>query len=203
MFVEDGHSVMLAQSYAKNFGLSVPIQLILPTAPGVSNEGGSSPLLALLPAVSWPWVPAWGSLEPPRQGDENAQKTGKNGGKMGETRSKKCEGVGITLLRRRRGCRAAFAAPGLFLGAAPLLLLLALALLLAGRRLALKDLHRLLALGLVRQSECVPVVTATSDVNSDVLCKWGWRMGFGMHVGAYRWGKGVAAASLLRVVHLR
>ena len=45
MFVEDGHSVMLAQSYAKNFGLSVPIQLILPTAPGVSNEGGSSPLL--------------------------------------------------------------------------------------------------------------------------------------------------------------
>ena len=51
----------------------------------------SSPLLALLPDVSWPWVPACGSLEPPRQDGENAQKTGKNGGKMGETRSKTCE----------------------------------------------------------------------------------------------------------------
>ena len=28
MFVEDGHSVMLAQSYAKNFGLSVPIDTL-------------------------------------------------------------------------------------------------------------------------------------------------------------------------------
>ena len=27
-------------------------------------------------AVSWPWVPAWGSLEPPRR---DAQKTGDNG----------------------------------------------------------------------------------------------------------------------------
>ena len=54
-------------------------QVILPTAPGVSNEGGSSPLLVPLPAVSWPWVPAWGSLEPSRRGGENAQKTGKNG----------------------------------------------------------------------------------------------------------------------------
>ena len=42
------------------------LQVILPTAPGTSNEGGSSPLLVPLPAVSWPWVPAWGSLEPPR-----------------------------------------------------------------------------------------------------------------------------------------
>ena len=33
-------------------------QVILPTAPGVSNEGGSSPLLVLLPAVSWLWVSA-------------------------------------------------------------------------------------------------------------------------------------------------
>ena len=40
--------------------------LVTVVAPGVSNEGGSSPLLVLLPAVSWPWVPAWGSLEPPR-----------------------------------------------------------------------------------------------------------------------------------------
>ena len=61
-------------------------KVILPTASGVSNEGGSSPLLAPLPAVSWRWVPAWGSLEPPRRGGENAQKTGKNGAKMGEIR---------------------------------------------------------------------------------------------------------------------
>ena len=65
--------------------------MILPTASGVSNEGGSSPLLVPLPAVSWPWVPAWGLLEPPRQGGENAQKTGKNGEKMGEIRPKECE----------------------------------------------------------------------------------------------------------------
>ena len=43
-----------------------PLQVILPTAPAVSNDGGSSPLLVPLPAVSCPWVPAWGSLEPPR-----------------------------------------------------------------------------------------------------------------------------------------
>ena len=40
------------------------IQVILPPAPGVSNEGGISPLLGPLPAVFRPWVPAWGSLEP-------------------------------------------------------------------------------------------------------------------------------------------
>ena len=66
-------------------------QVILPTAPGVSNEGGSSPLLALLPAVSWPWVLAWGSLEPPRRGGENAQKTGESGGEMAEIWPKTCE----------------------------------------------------------------------------------------------------------------
>ena len=38
-------------------------------------------LLVLLPVVSWPWVPAWGSLEPPRRDGENAQKTEKTGGK--------------------------------------------------------------------------------------------------------------------------
>ena len=37
------------------------VQVILLTAPGVSIEGRSSPLLVLLPAVSWPWVPACGS----------------------------------------------------------------------------------------------------------------------------------------------
>ena len=66
-------------------------QLILWLAPGVSNEGGSSPLLVPLPAVSWPWVSAWGSMEPSRPGGENAQKTRKNGGKMGEIWPKKCE----------------------------------------------------------------------------------------------------------------
>eukprot|EP01045_Picozoa_sp_COSAG04_P000679 COSAG04_NODE_18_length_39571_cov_50.788128_9_plen_81_part_00 len=64
-------------------------QVILPTAPGVSNEGPRSRVLALLPAVSWAWVPAWGSLEPPRRDGENAQKTGKNGGKMGEIQPNK------------------------------------------------------------------------------------------------------------------
>ena len=59
-------------------------QVILPPAPGMSNEGGSSPLLVPLPAVSWLWVPACGSLEPPRRGGGNAQKTGENGAKMGE-----------------------------------------------------------------------------------------------------------------------
>ena len=44
-----------------------------------------------LPAVSWPWAPACGSLEPPRRDGENAQKTGKNGGKMGEIWCKTCE----------------------------------------------------------------------------------------------------------------
>ena len=57
------------------------IQVILPTAPGVSNEGPSSRLLVLVPAVSWPWVLAWGSLEPPRRDGENAQKRGKTGKK--------------------------------------------------------------------------------------------------------------------------
>ena len=66
-------------------------QLILPPAPGVSNEGGSSELLVALPAASWPWVLAWGSLEPPRRDGGNAQKTGESGGKMGEIRSKTCE----------------------------------------------------------------------------------------------------------------
>ena len=60
-----------------------PLQVILPPAPAVSNEGGSSELLVLLPAVSWSWVPAWGSLEPSRQDGENAQKTRKKRGKNG------------------------------------------------------------------------------------------------------------------------
>ena len=66
-------------------------QVILPTAPGVSNEGGSSELLALAPAVSWPWVPSCGSLGPCRRGGENAQKTGE---KTGEIRPQKCERKG-------------------------------------------------------------------------------------------------------------
>ena len=66
-------------------------QVILPTAPGTSNEGRSSPVLVPLPAVSWPWVPAWGSLEPSRRGGENAQKTRKSGKRMGGIWPKKCE----------------------------------------------------------------------------------------------------------------
>ena len=70
---------------------SCAAQAILWLASGASNEGPSSPLLVPLPAVSWPWVPAWGSLEPSRRGGENAQKTRKNGEEMGEIRPKKCE----------------------------------------------------------------------------------------------------------------
>ena len=39
--------------------------------------------LGPLAAVSRPWVPAWGLLEPPRRDGENA-KTGRNGQRMGE-----------------------------------------------------------------------------------------------------------------------
>ena len=52
--------------------------------------------LGALDTVSWPWIPVLGSLESPCRDGENAQKTGKNGGKMGEIRPKTCEGVGIT-----------------------------------------------------------------------------------------------------------
>ena len=63
------------------------LDLVLPGDPLVSSCGverrGSSELLALAPAVSWPWVPAWGSLEPPRPGGDNAQKSGGKRGKSG------------------------------------------------------------------------------------------------------------------------
>ena len=68
---------------------------LLPVDPLVSVCGverrAEFSALGSLAAVSWPWVPAWGSLEPSRRGGENAQKTGKNGEEMGEIRSKKCE----------------------------------------------------------------------------------------------------------------
>ena len=67
-------------------------EVILPTAaPAVSNEGPSSRVLVLVSAISWLWVLAWGSLEPPRRDGENAQNTGKNGEEMGEIWSKTCE----------------------------------------------------------------------------------------------------------------
>ena len=52
--------------------------------------------MALAPAVSWPWVQACDSLEPPRRDGEDAQKTGENREKMGEIRPKTCEGRGLT-----------------------------------------------------------------------------------------------------------
>ena len=52
--------------------------------------------LGALDTVSWPWIPFLGSLEPPRRDGENAQKTGKNGEKMGEIRPKTCEGGELT-----------------------------------------------------------------------------------------------------------
>eukprot|EP01045_Picozoa_sp_COSAG04_P015850 COSAG04_NODE_1284_length_7376_cov_4.157345_3_plen_229_part_00 len=59
-------------------------------------------LRAGLPAVSWPWVRACGSLEPSRRAGENAQKTGKNGEKMGEIRSKNCRLRALTRVGRVR-----------------------------------------------------------------------------------------------------
>ena len=53
--------------------------------------GPAKRCLGALDTVSWPWIPVLGSLEPPRRDGENAQKTGKNGGKMGEIRPKTCE----------------------------------------------------------------------------------------------------------------
>ena len=70
--------------------------MVTVVAPGMSNEGGSSPLLVLLPAVSWPWVPAWGPLKPSRRDGENAQTTRKNGEEMAEIQPKKCEGRELT-----------------------------------------------------------------------------------------------------------
>ena len=72
------------------------MQVILPPASAVSNEGPSPPLLVLLPAVSWPSVPADGPLERPHRDGENAQNTGKSGGKMGEIQPKTCEGRELT-----------------------------------------------------------------------------------------------------------
>ena len=57
-----------------------------PTPRKTPRDSGICPRL---PAVSWPWVPACGPLDPPRR---DGEKTGKNGGKMGEVRpSKTCE----------------------------------------------------------------------------------------------------------------
>ena len=58
--------------------------------------GPAKRCLGALATVSWPWVPACGLLEPPRRDGENAQKTGKNGEKMGEIRPKRCEGRELT-----------------------------------------------------------------------------------------------------------
>ena len=50
------------------------------------------PRRCVTPGSSRPWAPAWGSLEPPRRDGENAQKTGKRRGGMGEIRPKTGEG---------------------------------------------------------------------------------------------------------------
>ena len=54
-------------------------------------------------AVPWPWVLAWGSLEPSRRGGENAQKTGIFGEKMGEIWPKTCEQGGAPASASPRG----------------------------------------------------------------------------------------------------
>ena len=56
-------------------------QVILPPASEVSNEGPRSRVLGLLPAVSWPWVSAWGSLECLVETVKTRKKRGKTGKK--------------------------------------------------------------------------------------------------------------------------
>ena len=59
------------------------------SAPPIRSEPGVSPTAETVfptvwtpvPAVSWPWFPACGSLEPSRRGGENAKKREKTGGK--------------------------------------------------------------------------------------------------------------------------
>ena len=68
---------------------SPPDQVIRPLGSKFAGRG-------VVPAVSWPWVPACGSLEPPCRDGENAQKTGKNGEKMGKIQPKTCEGRELT-----------------------------------------------------------------------------------------------------------
>ena len=51
-------------------------QVIPPIGAEGPNRRGPG---GVLPAVSWPWVSACGSLEPPRRDGENAQKRGKTG----------------------------------------------------------------------------------------------------------------------------
>ena len=63
---------------------------------GAGERRAESSGLGPRAAVSRPWVPAWGSLEPSWRGGENGQKTGENGEKMGEIRPKKCEGRELT-----------------------------------------------------------------------------------------------------------
>ena len=59
---------------------SVPPQVIPPIgAEGLDRRGARG----VLSAVSWPWVPACGSLEPPRRDGENAQKDEKKRGENG------------------------------------------------------------------------------------------------------------------------
>eukprot|EP01045_Picozoa_sp_COSAG04_P003080 COSAG04_NODE_121_length_24915_cov_61.932181_2_plen_277_part_00 len=89
---------------------AAPCQLIRWLASAVSNEGRSSPLLALLPAVSWPWVPACGSLDPSRRAGENAQKgekTGKKWARYGLKRVNKERTGGINCSGPRRDLREA------------------------------------------------------------------------------------------------
>ena len=65
---------------AHNITIGPGIQVILPTAPAVSNEGGSSPLLALVLAVSWPWFrrgARWNRLGETVKTRKKREKTGR------------------------------------------------------------------------------------------------------------------------------
>ena len=87
---EEMAKVFTEEGMAPSEVRTTPLSALFPVDPLVSiwrvERRGEISLLGPVPAVSWLWVSAWGSLEPPRPGGENAQKTGKNGGKMGEIR---------------------------------------------------------------------------------------------------------------------
>ena len=65
----------------ENGGMTIIVnKVILPTAPGVSNEGGSSPLLALLPPFLGPGfrlAARWNHLGKPLKTRKKRRKTGK------------------------------------------------------------------------------------------------------------------------------
>ena len=85
------HGRHRAHRFHRTAAVRTARQLILWLAPGASNEGRSSPLLALAPLFLGPGFrlgARWNRLV---ETVKTRKKTGKNGEKMGEIRPKTCE----------------------------------------------------------------------------------------------------------------